>query len=142
MICRMRTATAALVGALCGAGWFASLQPSSEFLCRDSGWTCVISLVLLVVPALVVVWGVVGWGLLRMARYSPAWPTALAGTAGAVLLLMISTFALRFVRVQLPEDAGIFLVTIAAAGGYALAAVVTGGYRGRRDRTEHSGQDG
>ncbi|MEV6243822.1 hypothetical protein [Lentzea sp. NPDC051838] len=138
----MRAATAALVGALCGAGWFWSLEPSSQFLCRDSGWTCVISLIFLVIPALVVVWGVVGWGLLRLARYSPAWPTAVVGTAGAVVLLMISTFALRFVQVQLPEDAGMFLVAVAAAGGYALAAAVTGRYRGRRDGTEHSGQDG
>ncbi|KJK42486.1 hypothetical protein UK23_37035 [Lentzea aerocolonigenes] len=142
MIVRMRAATAAMVGALCGAGWFWSLEPSSQFLCRDSGWTCVISLVLLIVPALVVVWGLVGWGLLRLVRYSPAWPTAVAGTAAAVVLLMIGIFALRFVRVELPEDAGTFLVASAAAGGYALAAVVTGGYRGRRDRTEHSGQDG
>jgi hypothetical protein len=142
MIGRMRAVTAGLVGALCGAGWFASLQPSGEFLCRDSGLECVVGLILLVVPALVIVWGVVGWGLLRLARFSPAWPTAAAGTAGAVVLLLISTFGLRFVRVQLPEDAGIFVVAIAAAGGYALAAAVTAGYGGRRDRTEHSGQDG
>ncbi|MEU0884977.1 hypothetical protein ABZ345_40830 [Lentzea sp. NPDC005914] len=138
----MRAATAALVGAVCGAGWFWSLEPSSAYLCRDSGWTCVISLVLLIVPALVVVWGLVGWGLLRLARFSPAWPTAVSGTAGAVLLLFISTFALRFVQVQLPEDAGTFLVASAAAGGYALAATLTAGYGGRRDRAEHSGQDG
>ena len=84
----------------------------------------------------------VGWGLLRLARFSPAWPTAAAGTAGAVVLLLISIFALRFVRVALPEDAGVFLVASAAAAGYALAAEVTARYGGRRDRTEHSGQDG
>jgi hypothetical protein len=142
MIDGMRAATAALVGALCGAGWFGSLEPSNEFLCRDSGLECVLGLFLLVIPALVIIWGAVGWGLLRLARISPAWPTALVGTAGAVVLLFVSTFALRFLQVRLPEDGGVFVVAFAAAGGYALAAVVTAGYRGRRDRTEHSGQDG
>jgi hypothetical protein len=119
------------------------LEPTSAFLCRDTGWTCVLSLIFLIIPALVVVWGVVGWGLLRLVRYSPpVWPTAVAGTAGAVVLLTAFTFALRFVRMQLPEDSGIFLVAVAGAAGYALAAEVTGRYRGRRDRTEHSGQDG
>lgn len=142
MIVRMRAATAALVGALCGAGWFGSIQPSGEFLCRDSGLECVLGLFLLVIPALVIVWGLVGWGLLRLARISPAWPTALVGTAGAVVLLFVSTFVLRFLQMQLPQDSGIFVIAFAAAGGYALAAVLTAGYRGRRDRTEHSGQDG
>jgi hypothetical protein len=142
MIGHMRAVTAALVGALCGAGWFGSIQPSGEFLCRDSGLECVLGLFLLVIPALVIVWGLVGWGLLRLARISPAWPTALVGTAGAVVLLFVSTFVLRFLQMQLPQDSGIFVIAFAAAGGYALAAVVTAGYRGRRDRTEHSGQDG
>lgn len=142
MIERMRAATAALVGALCGAGWFGSLEPSGEFLCRDSGLECVLGLFLLMIPALVIIWGLIGWGLLRLARISPAWPTALVGTAGAVVLLFVSTFVLRFLQVRLPEDGGVFVVAFAAAGGYALAAVVTAGYRGRRDRTEHSGQDG
>jgi hypothetical protein len=142
MIGRMRAVTAALVGALCGAGWFWSLEPSFEFLCRDSDLECVVGLILLIVPALVIIWGVVGWGLLRLARFAPAWPTAAAGTAGAVVLLLISTFGLRFLRVQLPEDGGIFVVALAATGGYALAAVVTAGYGVPRDRTEHRGQDG
>ncbi|MFI6101761.1 hypothetical protein ACIA8G_39955 [Lentzea sp. NPDC051213] len=138
----MRAATAALVGALCGAGWFASLEPSAGLLCRDTGLECVVGLILLLVPVLVIVWGVVGWGLLRLARFSPAWPTAVVGTAGAVVLLLISSFGPRFAQLQLPQDGGIFVVAIAAAGGYALAAVVTGGYGVPRDRTEHSGQDG
>jgi hypothetical protein len=142
MIGRMRAAVAAVVGALCGAGWFASLEPSAEVLCRDSGLECAAGLILLVIPVLVIVWGLVGWGLLRLARFSPAWPTAVVGMAAAVVLLLISSFSLRFVRVQLPENGAIFIVAIAAAGGYALAAVVTARYGGRRDRTEHRGQDG
>lgn len=142
MIGRMRAAVAALVGALCGAGWFLSLEPSGQFLCRNAGAGCVVEQILLVVPALAVVWGLVGWGLLRLGRFSPAWPTAVAGMAGAVVLLLISSFSLRFVQVQLPENGGVFVVAIAAAGGYVLAAKVTAGYGGRRDRTEHRGQDG
>lgn len=142
MIGRMRAVTAALVGMLCGSGWYLSLEQSAESLCRNSGLGCVVELILLVMPALVIIWGVVGWGLLRLARFAPAWPTAVAGTAGAVVLLLISTFGLRFLRVQLPEDGGIFVVALAATGGYALAAVVTAGYGVARDRTEHRGQDG
>lgn len=146
MIGRMRTAAAALVGALCGAGWFWSLEPSSELVCHldgpDSGLACIFPLFLLVMPALVIVWAVVGWGLLRLVRYSPAWPTAGGGTAGAALLLLISVFILQFVRLQLPEDSGIFVAALAGAAGYALAAEVTARYGGRRDRAEHRGQDG
>jgi hypothetical protein len=143
MIAHMRAATAALVGALCGAGWFASLEPSGKLLCRDSATLlCGVGLILFVVPALIIVWAVVGWGLLRLARFSPAWPTAGAGTAGAAVLVLVSSFSLRFLQVQLPEDGAIFLVAIAAAGGYALAAEVNARYGGRRDRTEHRGQDG
>jgi hypothetical protein len=64
------------------------------------------------------------------------------GTIGAMVLLVVFSFVARFVQVRLPEDSWIFVVGIAAAGGYALAAAVTAGYGGRRDRTEHSGQDG
>jgi hypothetical protein len=142
MIGRMRTATAALTGALCGAGWFLSIEPAANLPCQGSGLGCALFALVILLPALVIVWGLVGWGLLRLGRFSPAWPTAVVGTAGAVVLLFISSFSLRFVRVQLPEDSGIFVVAIATAGGYALAAVVTAGYGGRRDRTEHRGQDG
>lgn len=142
MICRMRMATAALTGAVCGAGWFASIEPAGNLPCRESGLGCALFALLILLPALVVVWGFVGWGLLRLGRFSPAWPTAVAGTAGAVVLLLVSSFSLRFLQVQLPEESGIVMVAIAGAGGYALAAVVTAGYGGRRDRTEHRGQDG
>lgn len=142
MICRMRMATAALTGAVCGAGWFASIEPAGNLPCRESGLGCALFALLILLPALVVVWGLVGWGLLRLGRFSPAWPTAVAGTAGAVVLLLVSSFSLRFLQVQLPEESGIVMVAIAGAGGYALAAVVTAGYGGRRDRTEHRGQDG
>ena len=138
MISHVKTATAAVVGALCGAGCFASLEPSAQFLCRGRGITCALPLVFLLVPGLMILWAVVGWGLLRLARFSPAWPTAGAGTAGAAALLAVSAF----VRVQLPADSAIFVVAIAAAGAYALAAEVTARYGGRRDRTEHRGQDG
>jgi purine-cytosine permease-like protein len=138
----MRAAIAAVAGALCGAGWFASLEPSAQLACRDSDLECLVPLLFLIVPGLVVVWALVGWGLLRVARFSPAWPTAAAGAVASVVLLLICVFSLRFVQVQLPSDSGIFVTAFAAAGGYALAAAVTAGYGGRRDRTEHSGQDG
>jgi hypothetical protein len=142
MIDGMRTITAAVVGALCGAGWFASLQPSGELLCRGMNLACVFPMFLLLMPALVIVWTLVGWGLLRLARFSPAWQTAGAGAVGAMVLLVVFSFALRFVQVRLPEDSGILVVAFATAGGYALAAEVTARYGGRRDRTEHRGQDG
>ncbi|MGW6935028.1 hypothetical protein ACWGE0_33545 [Lentzea sp. NPDC054927] len=138
----MRAVTAALTGAVCGAGWFASIEPAGNLPCRESGLGCALFAVLILIPALVVVWGLVGWGLLRLGRFSPAWPTAVAGTAAAVALLLLSSFLLRFMQVQLPEESGIVVVALAGAGGYALAAKVTAGYGGRRDRTEHRGQDG
>ena len=142
MIGRMRAAAAALVGALCGAGWFLSLEPAALVLCPDSGLQCATEFMLPAVPVLVLIWALAGWGLLRLARFSPAWPAAVVGMAGAVVLLVITSFSLRFAQVQLPEGSGVLLVAITAAGGYALAAVVTAGYGGRRDRTEHHGQDG
>lgn len=45
-------------------------------------------------------------------------------------------------RFRTPEGIGVLIVTISAAAGYALAAVATAGYRGRRDGAEHRGQDG
>lgn len=119
-----------------------SIEPVGDLPCRGSGLGCAFFAVLIVLPVLVVVWALVGWGLLRLARFSPAWPTAVAGMASAIALLLVSSFSLRFVQVQLPEESGILVVALAAAGGYALAAKVTAGYGGRRDRTEHRGQDG
>ncbi|SEQ23458.1 hypothetical protein SAMN05216188_102498 [Lentzea xinjiangensis] len=142
MIGRTGPGLAALTGAVCGAGWFLSLEPAGDLPCTGSGLGCALLSLLVVVPALVVVWALVGWGLLRLARFARAGLTAVAGTAGAVALLFISTFALRFVRVQLPEDSGVVVLALAGAGGYALAAVLGAGYGGRRDGTEHRGQDG
>ncbi|GAB2873438.1 hypothetical protein [Lentzea nigeriaca] len=138
----MRAAIAAVAGALCGAGWFVSLEPSAQLACRDSDLGCLVPLIFLIVPALVVVWALVGWGLLRVARFSPAWPTAAAGAVASMVLLLICVFSLKFVRVQLPSESGIFVTALAAAGGYALAAVLTARYGVRRDGTEHRGQDG
>lgn len=138
----MRAAIAAVAGALCGAGWFVSLEPSAQLACRNSDLECLIPLIFLIVPGLVVFWALVAWGLLRLARFSPAWPAAAAGAVASVVVLLVSVFSLRFVQIELPPESGVFVVALAAAGGYALAAVVTAGYGGRRDRTEHSGQDG
>ncbi|NGY59298.1 hypothetical protein G7043_10220 [Lentzea sp. NEAU-D13] len=64
--------------------------------------------------------------------------TATAALVGAAVLLAVTVF----VQIQLPAESAIFVVAIAAAVGYALAAEVTARYGGRRDRTEHRGQDG
>lgn len=135
----MRAAIAAVAGALCGAGWFVSLEPSAQLACRDSDLECLIPLIFLIVPGLVVVWALVAWGLLRLARFSPAWPTAAAGAVASVVLLLVSVFGLRFVQVQLPADSGVFVVALAAAAGYALAAVVTVRHRAG---AEHGGPSG
>ena len=142
MIDRMRAAIAAVAGALCGAGWFVSLEPSAQLACRNSDLECLVPLIFLIVPGLVIAWGLVAWGLLRLARFSPAWPTAAAGAVASVVLLLVSAFSLRFVQVQLPSDSGIFVAAFAAAGGYALAAVVTAGRGGRRDPTEQDTGEG
>lgn len=139
---RTRTLTAAAAGALCGAGWFASIQPAGDLPCQESGLGCALFSLFVLLPALVVVWGLVGWGLLRLARFSAAGRTAALGTAGGVLLVVISSFGLRFVQFQLPEWSGIFVVAVGTACGYALASAVTAGYGGRRDGAEHRGQDG
>ncbi|MFD4644559.1 hypothetical protein ACFWN2_45140 [Lentzea sp. NPDC058436] len=139
---RTRTLTAAVVGALCGAGWFLSIEPAGDLPCTESGLGCALFSLFVLLPALVVVWGVVGWGLLRLVKFSAAGRTAALGTAGGVLLVILSSFALRFVQVQLPESSGIFVLAAGTACGYALASVVTAGYGGRRDGAEHRGQDG
>lgn len=136
-----RVVTAALIGALCGTGWFASVQPAADFVCDGRGLGC-IGIVLLMIPALIVVWMVVGWGLLKLARFSPAWPVAAAGMAGAVLLMILSGSVIKAIHLTLPEEGGIFLIAITAAASYALAAVVAAGYGKRRDRAEHRGQNG
>lgn len=138
----MRQAWAAGAGAVCGAGWFASIEPAGDLPCPESGLGCALFALFVLLPSLVVVWGVVGWGLLRLLRFHAAGRTAALGTAGAVLLLVLSTFSLRFVRIQLPEWSGIAVVAIGTACAYALASVVTAGYGGPRDGAEHRGQDG
>ena len=142
MIDRMRVVTAALVGALCGAGWFASIQPLGDVACKGSGLGCALFVVMIGIPALVVVWLLVGWGVLAVARFSGALLTAAAGTAGAVVLMFLSGYVSSALGLKITSEGGIFVVAAAAAGGYALAAAVTAGYGVPRDRTEHRGQDG
>ncbi|MGI5503228.1 hypothetical protein [Lentzea sp. CA-135723] len=125
MIDRFRVWVAAAAGALCGAGWFASVEPAGNLPCSESGIGCALFALFIVLPALVVVWGLVGWGLLRLVRFAGAGRTAALGTAGAVLLVILSSFGLRFVQVQLPEWSGSLVVAFGTACGYALAAVVT-----------------
>ncbi|HEX7305009.1 hypothetical protein [Lentzea sp.] len=135
----MRTVTAALVGAVCGTGWLLSLDPLGNLPCDGSGIGCALLSLLVLVPALVVVWVLVGWGLLRVARLPAAGPTAAAGTACAVVLALLGGVLLRFLGIALPDETALVVVAVAGAGGYALAAAVAAGYGGRRDRTEHRG---
>ncbi|WP_394614098.1 hypothetical protein JNUCC0626_30025 [Lentzea sp. JNUCC 0626] len=125
MTSRFRELTAAAAGALCGAGWFASVEPAGDLPCSESSLGCALFALFILLPGLVVVWGLVGWGLLRLARFPSAGRTAALGTAGAVLLVIASSFGLRFVQVQLPEWSGILVVAIGTACGYALASIVT-----------------
>lgn len=95
-----------------------------------------------VVTAAAAVGALVAWALLRLARFTPAWPTALAGPAGTFVLAPAAGSGALMSRLEPSETHGVIVVTIAAAGGYALAAAVNGGYGGRRDGAEHRGQDG
>ncbi|MFD4673180.1 hypothetical protein ACFWNN_25895 [Lentzea sp. NPDC058450] len=125
MTSRFRELTAAAAGALCGAGWFASVEPVGNLPCSESGIGCALFALFVVLPGLVVVWGLVGWGLLRLVRFAAAGRTAALGTASAVLLVILSSLALRFVQVQLPEWSGSLVVAFGTACGYAVASVVT-----------------
>jgi hypothetical protein len=107
MIGRMRAVTAALVGALSGAGWLTSIQPLGDVVCDGSGLGCALLVIVVGIPALF------GGGYL-----------------------------LKALDVKIPSQSGIFVVALAAAAGYALAAVLTGRYGGWRDGAEHHGQDG
>ncbi|MEV6712919.1 hypothetical protein AB0M48_12885 [Lentzea sp. NPDC051208] len=134
----MRTVTAAVVGAVCGAGWNFSFPLASDLPCDGAPMACTAYVLLLAVPALVVFWAVVAWGLLRLARFRPAWPTVFAGTMCAVVM----AYVLALVTAYLESRAFLAVVPVSGAIGYALASAATAGYRGRRDRAEHSGQDG
>jgi hypothetical protein len=139
----MRVVTAALVGAVCAAAWWMSFIPIGQFLCQGTSATgCVGVIFLWVAPMSAVVWAVVAWALLRLARWRPVWPTAVLGPMGSFVLALAGGLTIVGMRAQPPEIVGVLVVTIAAAGGYALASVVTAGYGGRRDGAEHHGQDG
>jgi hypothetical protein len=140
----MRVVTAAVVGALCAAAWSMSFFPIGQSLCQSSSAVCAGLIFLVVAPVSAVVWALVAWALLRLARFTPAWPTALVGSVGTLVLLLALAVGLGalMLRLQISQNHGVMVVTIAAAGGYALAAAVTGGYGGRRDGAEHRGQDG
>ncbi|NKE56443.1 hypothetical protein FXN61_06195 [Lentzea sp. PSKA42] len=130
----------AAIGAFCGAGWIASLQLAGTFAC-SGGQRCVVPAYLLI-PALALAWTGAAWGLLKFATLPRAGFTAVVGTVCSLPLTLISSQVLRALHLDLPGDGGILVIAVGGAGGYALAAVVTAGYGGRRDRTEHHGQDG
>ncbi|RDI31166.1 hypothetical protein DFR72_104503 [Lentzea flaviverrucosa] len=120
---------AAMVGALCGAGWFSSVQSAFDLPCDGTGLSCTFFVLLCVAPALLVLWVVAAWGLLRLARYSPAWPTVLAGTSFAIVLAFALGSAMPLLS---PPRWFVFvLVPFSAAVGYALAAKVAGNHRGQ-----------
>ncbi|WP_439663024.1 hypothetical protein ACSHWB_17205 [Lentzea sp. HUAS TT2] len=139
----MRVVAAAVVGAVCAAAWWLSFIPIGQSLCRGtSAIGCVGLIFLWVAPISAVAWAVVAWALLRLARWRPVWPTAVLGPIGSFVLALAGALTIVGMRAQPPEIVGVLVVTIAAGTGYALAAVVTAGYGGRRDRAEHHGQDG
>jgi purine-cytosine permease-like protein len=142
MIDRMRAVTAALVGALCGAGWMLSIQPLGDVVCDGSGLGCALLVIVIGIPALAIAWMLVGWGLLAAVRLRNALLTASLGTAGMVALMFGGGYLLKALNVKVSGQGGTLLVALAAASGYALAAALTGGYGVRRDGTEHRGQDG
>ncbi|MET9633592.1 hypothetical protein ABZX92_39650 [Lentzea sp. NPDC006480] len=131
----VRAVTALLVGALCGAGCYWSPEPIGEFLCGDRGENCFVAMIVLGLPALVMVWGVVAWGLLRLVRFSRAGATAALGTVGAMPLAPATASLFQSFQVRVQPDRGMLVVAIAAACGYVLAAAVTTGYGVWRDRT-------
>lgn len=141
----MRVLTAAVVGSLCAAAWWMSFIPIGQFLCQgtSSAIGCVGLIFLWTAPISAVVWAVVAWALLRLARWRrPVWPTAVLGPLGSFVLALAGGLTIVGMRAQPPEIVGVLVVTISAGAGYALAAVVTAGYGGRRDGAEHRGQDG
>lgn len=139
----MRVLTAAVVGAVCAAAWWMSFIPIGQSLCQGtSAIGCAGLIFLWVAPISAVVWAVVAWALLRLARWRPVWPTAVLGPMGSFVLALAGGLTIVGMRAQPPEIVGVLVVTISAGVGYALAAAVTAGYGGRRDGAEHRGQDG
>ncbi|MET9232568.1 hypothetical protein [Lentzea sp. NPDC003310] len=141
----MRVAVAAVVGALCAAAWSLSFVPIGEALCYDgpaSPIGCLGLTFLWVAPISAVVWALVAWGLLRLARFTPAWPTAAVGVLGSFVLALAAGLTAIGMKLRPSADDLVLAVTISAGAGYALAAALTAGYRGRRDGAEHRGQDG
>lgn len=139
-----RVISAGVIGALCGAGWVASIQPVNDAVCGGRGLRCLGTL-FLTMPLMLVVFMAVGAGLLMLARVRPAWPTALGGPVGTVVLMLLAGLLGDLLQTNLlallPFGAtGSFAVVTGI--GYALAAAVTAGYGGMRDRTEHRWQDG
>lgn len=130
---------AAIVGALCGAGWFFSVKSAFDLPCNGTGLSCTFFVLLCVAPALLIYWVVVAWGLLRLARYSPAWPTVLAGTSIAIALAWTLVFVMSLL--SLSRWFNFVFIPFFGAVGYALAAKAAGNHRGRRAGTEHLGQD-
>jgi hypothetical protein len=139
----MRVVLAAVVGALCAAAWSTSFVPLGHSLCPGtSAIGCVSFIFLWATPASAVVWALLAWALLRLARFTPAWPIALVGPVGTFVLALAGGLGSLMLRHHISENHSVMVVTISAAGGYALAAAVTAGYGGRRDGAEHRGQDG
>lgn len=138
-----RASAAAAIGALCAAGWLASIQQAEHVPCPgDSGPGVSFCSVLVVMPAMALGWMIAAYGLLKLTKFRPAWPTAFAGPAGTVTLLVICGLVVVGMRRGLSDEVAMIGVIACAACGYALAAAVSADYRGRRDRTEHRGQDG
>ncbi|MGW6447676.1 hypothetical protein [Lentzea sp. NPDC055074] len=142
----MRVLTAAVVGAVCAGAWWLSFVPIGRALCGvlvgNDGLGCAGLIYLWVAPISAVVWAVVAWALLRLARWRPVWPTAVLGPVGTFVLALAGGLTIIGMRAEPPEVVGVLVVTISAGAGYALAHVVTAGYGGRRDGAEHRGQDG
>ncbi|RDI31167.1 hypothetical protein [Lentzea flaviverrucosa] len=139
----MRVVTAAVVGALCAAAWSMSFVPIGKSLCvGTSAMGCVGLIFLWVAPISAVVWAVVVWALLRLARWRPVWPTAVLGPVVSFVLALAAGLTAVGMRLRPSENDSVLVVTITTGIGYALAAAVTGGYGGRRDGAEHRGQDG
>jgi hypothetical protein len=141
----MRVVTAAVVGAVCAAAWWMSFVPIGRALCdglSSDALGCGGLVYLWVAPISAVVWALVAWALLRLGRWRPVWPTAVLGPLGSFVLALAGGLTIVGMRAQPPEIVGVLVITIAAGVGYTLAAAMTAGYGGRRDRAEHRGQDG